>query len=380
MKVQSEKVQSAKLRLAAAAIALLAYAAVAIAQTRTTLDIYVVDVEGGTAVLFVTPAGESALIDTGNTGPVAAPRDAGRIVDAAHDAGLTKIDHVIISHYHGDHIGGLGELAKRMPIMEFIDHGPNTQPNPAVDAFLDGDYKVMYSKAKHVVAKPGDKIDVGGVDWRVVSSAMKVITTPIQGRATPNPSCAAFTPAAGAAVNEDDQSLGSVITFGKFRTMLLGDLTLNRQFELFCPQNRIGTLDVLLAGRHGNVNGEFLVNAVNPRVIVTNNGTRKGAPPDAMKIFFSAPRVEDVWQVHFSQLGGQEYTVPGVFIANGFDQEQAAMPVAPYTPPPQGQQAPPAPEHNGKAYSIRISARQDGTFTVTNMRNGFSRTYVRESD
>src|ERR1700760_2846448 len=59
----------------------------AIAQTRTTLDIYVVDVEGGNATLFVAPSGESVLIDTGN-GAAAAPRDAERILDAAHDAGL----------------------------------------------------------------------------------------------------------------------------------------------------------------------------------------------------------------------------------------------------------------------------------------------------
>jgi len=134
-------------------------------------------------------------------------------------------------------------------------------------------------------------------------------------------------------------------------------------------------VDLLLAARHGNVNADFVVYPLNPRVIVTNNGTRKGAPPDAMKIFFSAPRVEDVWQLHFSQLGGQEYTVPGMFIANVFDQPLDAVPVAPFAPPPQGQQAAPAPEHNGRAYYIKISAQQDGAFTVTNTRNGFGKTY-----
>ncbi len=366
-------------RICFATLVLVLSAALAVAQQRgprTALDIYVVDVEGGNAVLFVSPSGESILIDSGNGG-AAAVRDAERIFTAAKDAGLTKIDHLITTHFHGDHIGGLAELAKRIPIMEFIDHGPNTQPNANIDAFLQGGYKDLYTKTKHTIAKPGDKIPVAGLDWRIATSATQVIQTPLQGKASPNSYCASFTPQNGVNLTEDDQSVGSVITFGKFRTIHLGDLTLNRQFDLMCPMNRIGTVDLLLAARHGNVNGEFLVNAISPRVIITNNGTRKGAQPDAMKIFFNAPRVEDIWQIHFSQLGGQEYTVPGMFIANSFDQPLENMPVAPFTPPGQGQQASPAPEHNGKAYYLKVSAQQDGTFTVTNTRNGFTKSYKR---
>lgn len=351
-------------------------AAVAVAQSRKTLDIYVIDVEGGNAVLFVTPSGESMLIDSGNAG-AGAVRDAERILAAAKDAGVTSIDHLITTHYHGDHIGGLAELSARISIKELIDHGPNTQPNPNTDAFLQGAYRELYSKTKHTVAKPGDKIPIAGVDWRVVTSATEVIKTPLQGKAAPNPYCGTFTPQTGVNLTEDDQSLGSFITFGKFRTIHLGDLTLNRQFDLMCPNNRLGTVDLLIAARHGNVNAEFLAHALRPRVIVTNNGTRKGAQPEAMKIFFSSPNLEDVWQLHFSQLGGQEYTVPGMFIANVVDQQQDTMPLAPFTPPPQGQQAPPPPEHNRKAYFLKISAQPDGVFTVTNTRNGFSKTYRR---
>src|SRR5438477_9076723 len=343
-------------------------ATMAVAQTRKTLDIYVVDVEGGNAVLFVTPSGESMLVDSGNGG-AAAVRDAERIASAAKDAGVTAIDHLITTHYHGDHIGGLAELATRIPIKEFIDHGPNTQPNAATDAFLQGGYRDLYTKAKHTVAKPGDKIPIAGVDWRIVASATEVIKTPLQGKATPNPYCAKFTAQTGVNLTEDDQSVGSFITFGKFRTIHLGDLTLNRQFELMCPMNRLGTVDLLIAARHGNVNAEILAHALRPRAIVTNNGTRKGAQPDAMKIFFSSPGVQDVWQLHFSQLGGQEYTVPGMFIANPTDQQLTSMPVAPFTPPPQGQQAPPAPASDGTAYYIKISAQLDGRFTATNSRN-----------
>src|SRR6185503_9223989 len=88
-------------------------------SAKTTLDIYIVDVEGGNATLFVSAQGESLLIDTGNAG-AAAPRDADRIMAAANDAKLQQIDHLITTHWHGDHFGGLAELAKRIPIREYI--------------------------------------------------------------------------------------------------------------------------------------------------------------------------------------------------------------------------------------------------------------------
>jgi hypothetical protein len=113
---------------------------------------------------------------------------------------------------------------------------------------------------------------------------------------------------------------------------------------------------------------------VRPRVIVINNGIRKGGQPEAMKIFLSSPGLEGLWQLHFSQLSGQEYTTPGIFIANGWDDQATSMAVEPMKPDPQ---AAPAPPHNGTAYYLKISARQDGTFTVTNSRNGFSKTYSR---
>lgn len=336
------------------------------------LDIYVVDVEGGNAVLFVTPSGESALIDTGNGG-AGAVRDAERIVAAMRDAGLKQIDHLIITHYHNDHIGGLSELAARVPIAEFIDHGPNVQPGPNIDPVLQK-YAELHAKAKHAAVKPGDRIPVAGLDWRVVTAAAQTIKTPLPGGGKPNPYCASFK-AQNIPQTEDDHSLGSFITFGKFRTIHLGDLTLNRQFDLMCPTNRLGTVNLMLLGRHGNVNAEFLVHPLRPHTALMNNGTRKGGQPEAMKVLFSSPGLEDIWQMHFSQLSGQEYTVPGMFIANGLDEQQLAIPVDPIPAPAQGQQAPPAPQHNGTAYYFKISAQQDGTFTVTNTRNSFSKTY-----
>jgi hypothetical protein len=235
-------------------------------------------------------------------------------------------------------------------------------------------YAELYAKAKHAVVKPGDKISVSGLDWRIVAAAGEVLKTALPGAGRPNRYCASFK-AADIAKTEDDESVGSFITFGKFRTIVLGDLTLNRQFDLMCPNNRLGSVDLDILARHGNVNLDLLLYPLHPRAAILNNGTRKGAQPEAMKVLFGSPGLADVWQMHFSLLSGQEYTVPGMFIANLLDEPQAAMPVAPLAPLPQGQPAPPAPQHNGTAYYFKVSAQQDGTFTVTNARNGFGKTY-----
>jgi competence protein ComEC len=361
-------------------LALVLCAAFPVAQTRTartTLDIYVVDVEGGNGVLFVTPSGESMLIDTGNAG-AGAVRDAERIMAAVKDAGVTQIDHLIITHWHGDHFGGLAELASRIPIKQYIDHGGNVQPTPAVDEFLQKTYPQLYSKATHTVVKPGDKIPVAGLDWRVVAAAGQVLNTPLPGAGKPNPYCASTRPQ-DSDPTENAQSVSSVVTFGKFRVVHMGDLTWNKEMDLMCPNNRLGTTDLFVVSHHGQAisNSPALVHALQPLVAIMNDGTRKGGQPDAMKVIYSSPRLEDLWQVHFSQLSGQEYTVPGMFIANLVDDQQAGMPVAPFTPPPQGAQAPAAPQHNGTAYWIKVSAQSNGSFSVTNARNGFSKTYNR---
>jgi beta-lactamase superfamily II metal-dependent hydrolase len=350
--------------------------ALAVGQTRTarTLDVYVIDVEGGNATLFVPPSGESLLIDTGNAGAAAA-RDAGRIVDAIHNAGLQQIDHLITTHWHGDHFGGLAEVASKVPIREFIDHGPNVQPGELADTFLQKTYPQLYANAKHTVVKAGDKISMTGLDIRVVTSAGETIKTALPGGGMQNPYCANFKPGENNA--EDPQSVGVYIAFGKFRTIHLGDITKNKEFELMCPDNRIGAVDVLLGLHHGQAssNSEVLVHALHPRVAIMNNGPRKGGDPEVMKTVHSSPGLEDLWQLHFSVLSGQEYTVPGMFIANTIDEQQPVMPIAPTAAPPPGPGASPPPAHNGTAYWVKLSAQQDGSFIVTNTRNGFSKTY-----
>ncbi len=343
------------------------------AQSPETLQIYLIDVEGGGATLYVAPSGESLLIDTGNGGRNAA-RDAGRVIDAMQDAGVSEIDHLITTHWHGDHWGGMVELAGRVPVRHFIDHGPSIESTATVAEFLTTTYPALYRGAEHTVVTPGDRIALAGVDITVLASAKRVIEQPLPGGGASNGYCADFVPQPEDN-GENAQSVGIFARFGDFRVLHLGDLTVNTEFELMCPNNPIGVVDLSVVSHHGqpSSNAEVLVHAIEARVAIMNNGTRKGGQPAAMQVLFSAPGLEDLWQLHFSQLSGQEYTVPGLFIANGVDDAPTAMPIAPLTT--RGRDAPPRPVHDGEAHWIMVAASADGSFTVTNSRNGFSKRY-----
>jgi beta-lactamase superfamily II metal-dependent hydrolase len=360
--------------------ALLATVMIGVAAQRPAsrgLEMYLVDVEGGNATLFVAPSGQSLLIDTGNGG-AAGPRDAERIVAAMRDAGLQQIDHLVTTHYHGDHFGGMAALAERVPIRHFIDHGPNVQPAAAADEFLQKVYPTLYAKGRHTVVKPGDTIPLQGVNVRVVSAAGQVIQTPVPGGGAQNPYCASFQSTQNPDAGENSASVGLHFTYGRFRTVHLGDLTWNKEMDLMCPANRLGAVDLFFVSHHGQPvsNAPVLVHPLRARVALMNNGTRKGGQPDAMRVLYSAPGLEDLWQIHFSLLSGQEYTTPGMFIANTVDQQPTEIPIAAMPAPAAGANAPPPPVHNGTAYWIKVSALDDGSFTVTNTRNGFSKTYA----
>jgi competence protein ComEC len=340
-----------------------------------TLDIYLIDVEGGGATLFVAPSGEAVLVDTGNGG-AAAGRDADRIMAAVKAAGLARIDHLITTHWHGDHYGAMAELATRIPISHFLDHGPSVESTGAVTQFLQQTYPGLFARGKHTVVAPGDRIPLKDIDWRIVTSNGKAVTTPLAGAGQANASCAAFKPQPEDKT-DNAQSVGSVISFGRFRAAHLGDLTWNKEFDLMCPTNRVGTVDLFVVSHHGLAvsNSEALVHGLAPRVAIMNNGSRKGGPPEVMKTIYSSPGLEDLWQLHFSVLSGQEFTVPGLFIANTFDDPLTAMPIAPTPAPQPGSNAPPPPAHNGPAYWIKVSAQSDGSFTVLNARNSFEKLY-----
>jgi competence protein ComEC len=360
------------------------------------LDIYIVDTEGGKAALWVSPSGQSLLIDSGNPGD----RDLDRIMAAINDAGLKQIDFLISTHYHVDHIGGLTELAKRIPIAHFIDHGPSVEPRQQVQGFDTG-YAELYGKAKHTVVKPGDKVPIAGLDWRIVTSAGKGLKTPLPGGGKANPACAGVAMKEPAPTDDNSQSVGSVITFGQFRAIDLGDLLWNNELDLVCPSNPVGTVDVYFVTHHGlDASGAPpLVHGVQPRVAIMQNGTRKGAGAQAVATIRSSPGLEDLWQLHWSYNAGIEQNSAGVFIANVDDAATIANVLT--APPRGGGPAGGAPGGGGPgggapgggapggggrgagagahtpAYWIKVSAKADGTFTVTNSRNGFSKTYAK---
>ena len=434
-------------RLSTALFGAVALGATLAAQTPATkpLDIYVVDTEGGKAALFVSPTGQSLLIDSGNPGG----RDTDRLMAAVNEAGLKQIDYLISTHYHIDHIGGMAELVKRIPVGTFVDHGPSVEEREQVANF-QASYAEMYGKAKHLVVKPGDKIPITGLDWRIVTAGGAVLKTALPGGGRPNPLCAAFTPKEITNDPENAQSVGSVATLGQFRVADFGDLLWNKEQELMCPNNPIGTIDLFMVTHHGldQSNAPVLVQALQPRVAVMQNGTRKGAATATMATLRSSPGLEDIWQLHWGYGAGIEQNSAGVYIANVDDNatiagiltapprgggpgrgagpgaggppaggppagapaagaapapSTAAPPPgaptvappagAPAVPPPSGApaaagagapQAPGAGRGGGgggaaahsPAYMIKISARPDGSFTVTNTRNGFSKTYA----
>jgi len=355
----------------------------AAAQTRTTLDIYLIDVEGGNATLFVSPSGESLLMDTGNVN--GAPRDAARIAAAAKDAGLTEIDHLLTTHWHGDHFGGMPELVKLIPIKDFMDHGPNAKW-PGIGPDLNGVkfaqevYPGIHANATHTVLKAGDRIPLRGLDMRVLASNGEFLKAPLPGGGAPNPACDPnYRPVTDANL-EDGFSIALYVGYGRFRSVQPGDLLKNQEVQLMCPRNPVGPIDVLLGLHHGQAasNSAALVHGLRPRVGIMNSGTRKGGEPATMTVVYSSPGFEDLWQLHSSLLSGQEYTPPGLFIANQVDDPSVTtMAIGPMTPPTPGAAGvPPPPAHNGQAYWIKVSARQDGSFTVTNQRNNFSKAYA----
>jgi beta-lactamase superfamily II metal-dependent hydrolase len=316
-----------------------------------TLDVYFIDVEGGQATLIVSPSGQSMLVDAG--WPANNNRDADRIAAAAKLAKVKQIDYFVATHYHTDHIGGVSQIAAKLPIVNFVDHGPSVESGKGPDE-LFASYTRARDKGKHLVMKPGDKVPVKGLDVTVLTANGERIQSAVAGGGASNAYCGGFQ-ARAADATENARSVGTLITFGKFRMINLGDLTWNKEHDLVCPTNVVGKVDVYLTTHHGmNISGPAsIVHALAPRVAIMNNGAKKGGTPEAWQVIRQSPGLEDLWQLHYALAGGKDNNVPDAMIANVDERCEGQW--------------------------IKLSAAADGTFTVTNSRNKSTKTYKAKS-
>lgn len=313
-----------------------------------TLDFYFIDVEGGQATLIVTPAGQSILVDAGWPGN--SGRDAQRIANAVKRAGLKKIDYLLVTHYHTDHVGGVPPLLEKVPVVTAMDHGSNTETGSKSVEALWKAYEAAIAKHKRIQVKPGDSLPLKGLEAKVVAARGDLIQQPLKGAGDPNPLCAAQKKGADDAT-ENGRSIGFVLDYGKFRFVDLGDLTWNKELELACPSHKIGKIDVYLVTHHGsNLSGPVaMVHALRPRVAIMNNGARKGGSLETFDILRSSPGLEDLWQLHFALAAGKERNSPDSLIANT--------------------------EVNCEGKWLKLTVARDGSFTVENSRNGFRKSY-----
>ena len=311
------------------------------------LQIYFIDVEGGQATLVVSPSGQSMLVDTGWADFDG--RDSNRIAAAAKVAGIKRIDYVVITHYHGDHVGGVEQLAARMKIGSFVDHGPNREDSDAARKNYAA-YLKAAAHTGHAVVGPNDGLPLKGITVQVLTAAGELIRQPLPGAGTANPYCDSEAEAVVDA-SENARSLGIMITYGRFRFIDLGDLTKKKELELMCPDNLVGTVDLFLMSHHGNddANSKALVDALRPRVAILNNGAHKGGNPQAWQRVHDSQGLEDLWQLHYAEEAGEDHNTAKQFIANV--------------------------DQSSDGHYIKVTAKSDGTFTVVNSRNKYRKTY-----
>lgn len=314
------------------------------------LDIYWIDVEGGAATLIVTPGGQTVLMDAGWAGR--GDRDPQRIAAVLDEqVGRKELDYFITSHFHLDHVGGVPGLAKLVPIKKFVDHGDSVEIDWDDRARGLWEGYLSAAQGKRMQVAPGDKLPVDGVEFLFVAARSKFLDKPLAPAAN-NPLCA------GAEKKEIDKgengkSVGFVVRFGDFEFLDLGDLSWNYELEIACPRNLLGEVDLYQVTHHGmSMSGAPAhIQAIKPQVAVMNNGPHKGGEPATYRALLSSPGLEDLWQGHQSLHEGAPPNTALEMIAN-LDESKRCQ-----------------------GHWIKASVQPNGSFTITNSRNGFSKTY-----
>jgi beta-lactamase superfamily II metal-dependent hydrolase len=341
---------------AAAAAFVLAVAGV---SAQKLLTIYFIDVEGGQSTLMILPAGETVLVDAGfastgtwesKPGDPAKARDAQRILAAAKDAKVTRLDYLLVTHFHNDHMGGVPEVSKLLPIATFIDHG---DVKPAAEAnspgTLDGwkAYDAIRSRARHIEPRAGQRLLWRGVEADIVSTDGQAPMKPLSGAAGRNAYCGAAGLPAGEPT-ENPRSTGFRLKFGRFRFLDVGDLTGPPLFALACPNDMIGPIDVYLVTHHGGADAAEPATfaAWKPRAAIVNNGPDKGGHRDLLSLLEKTEGL-DAWQLHRATAPSSVNTADAR-IANLDDKA---------------------------AHWLKLVAREDGAFTITNSRTKQTTTY-----
>jgi competence protein ComEC len=285
------------------------------AQTVTAhpLEIYFIDVEGGAATLIVTPERESVLIDSG--WPANGDRDPKRIIHVLRDlAGCDNLDHLVTTHWHMDHYGGVAGLARLVKIAHFWDRGlpedadarPDFPDGPRPDDPLGIAYRAA-STGKRKALHAGDSLPLKGVKALVLASGGQVIDPAAAARArevspavASNPLCESAPPDLPVDSSDNARSLAFLFSLGKFQFFDAGDLTWNVEKKLVCPTDLVGPVDLYQVTHHGMdiSNHPVLVKTLSPTVAIMNNGPRKGGAPGTVKLLRSIPSIQYAYQLH----------------------------------------------------------------------------------
>lgn len=293
-----------------------------LAAQEGSLRLFWIDVEGGAATLLVTPAGESVLVDTGNPGG----RDSKRIHEVAtKTAGLKQIDHLVTSHFHGDHFGGAAELSTLMPIVNVYDNGiPEKDPDGRNDERFAGAIKPYREMkvAKRIVIKPGDSIPLRAagermVQLRCLATMQQSIGKPQSGSSIQNPLCQVGTEKAKD-TSDNANSIVLHLRYGTFDFFNGGDLTWNTEATLVCPINLVGPIDVYQVNHHGMdvSNNPILVRSLAPTVSVMANGVTKGCGPETFTTLKNIPTIQAMYQMHKNLREDSQHNTADEMIAN----------------------------------------------------------------